>query len=680
MTIEFGRDICGHLPTSETREWLVTNGSGGYGAGTISGLLTRRYHGLLIAALNPPLGRTLLLTKLDELVQYRGQFYPLYANRWGDGSIAPHGYREIESFHLDGSIPVWKFAIADALLEKRIWMEEGENTTYIRYTLHRARSPLSLSVKALANYRDFHSQTYAGDWRMKIEAKEKGVSIHAFAGATPFYLLAEREGDNASPAPQWKPAHIWYKNYNLRVESYRGLPDREDHLYAANLEVTLQPGNSLTLIATTVSPADIQKGEALARRKDRDRALVDRWYDTAYLFPGEESKNRVPDWIERLILASDRFIVDRPIPDEPEGKTIIAGYPWFGDWGRDTTIALPGLTLSTGRQEIARTILRTFARYLDRGMLPNLFPDSTNSPEYNTVDAILWYFESIRAYYAVTRDIDFIRELFPALEEVIDWHLRGTRYNIQVDSKDGLLYAGETGLQLTWMDAKVDDWVVTPRIGKPIEVNALWYVALVTMAHLAKELGRSSQKYEEMAQKAVAGFSRYWNYGMGYCYDVIDSPDGNDPALRPNQIFAISLPTGLREIGGSPLLPPREQKAVVDAVAQSLLTSRGLRSLSPDDPNYEGIYGGDRYQRDGHYHQGPVWGWLIGHFVQAHLHVYNNPSLAREFLTPMKHHLNDGCVGNLSEIFDGDAPMTPRGAFAQAWTVAEVLRAWLLVR
>ncbi|MGK7925976.1 MAG: amylo-alpha-1,6-glucosidase [Spirulina sp.] len=680
MAIKFGRDICGNLPASEAREWLVTNGSGGYAAGTISGLLTRRYHGLLVAALNPPLGRTLLLTKLDELVQYRGQFYPLYTNRWGDGSVAPHGYREIESFQIEGSLPVWKFAIADALIEKRIWMQAGENTTYIRYTLHRARSPLSLSIKALVNYRDFHSRTIGGDWRMKIEAIDNGVSIKAFEGATPFYLFAERDGNNASSPPQWQPIHIWYKNYGLSVERYRGLADREDHLYAANLEVTLQPGSSLTLVVSTVRHSTLQGGESLQQHQNRDRALLARWYDTGYLFANEEAKTAIPDWIEQLVLAGDRFIVDRPIPDEPEGKTIIAGYPWFGDWGRDTMIGLPGLTLSTGRPEIARTILRTFAKYLDRGMLPNLFPDGTNSPEYNTVDAILWYFEAIRAYYAATRDIEFIRELFPALEEVIDWHVRGTRYNIQVDSKDGLLYAGETGVQLTWMDAKVDDWVVTPRIGKPVEINALWYGALVIMAHLAKELSKSSERYEEMARKAIAGFNRFWNYGMGYCYDVIDSPEGNDPALRPNQIFAISLPAGLSQIGGSPLLLPREQKAVVDAVAQSLLTSHGLRSLSPDDPNYAGVYGGDRYQRDGHYHQGTTWGWLIGHFVQAHLHVYQNPTLAREFLAPMEHHLQAACVGNLSEIFDGDAPMTPRGAFAQAWTVAEILRAWLLTR
>jgi predicted glycogen debranching enzyme len=310
MAIEFGRDICGNLPSSETREWLVTNGSGGYAAGTISGVLTRRYHGLLVAALNPPLGRTLLLAKLDELIQYRGQFYPLYTNRWSDGSVDPHGYREIESFHLEGSLPVWKFAIADALLEKRIWMPIGENTTYIRYTLHRARSPLSFSIKALTNYRDFHSQTHGGDWHMKIDAIDNGVRIQAFDGATPFYLFSAREGKNASPKPKWESAHIWYKNYSLSVEKYRGLADREDHLYAANLEATLQPGNSLTLVASTVQNPNFQGEESLRKHQERDRELLDRWYSTPYLFPTEESPKK-SSRLDRAISFSRRSLSRR---------------------------------------------------------------------------------------------------------------------------------------------------------------------------------------------------------------------------------------------------------------------------------------------------------------------------------------------------------------------------------
>jgi predicted glycogen debranching enzyme len=369
------------------------------------------------------------------------------------------------------------------------------------------------------------------------------------------------------------------------------------------------------------------------------------------------------------VLAADQFIVSRSSPDEPSGKTIIAGYPWFSDWGRDTMISLPGLTLATGRPEIARSILRTFARHVDQGMIPNRFPDQGEVPEYNTVDATLWYFEAVRAYYGITEDNDLIQELFPVLADIIDWHCRGTRYNIHLDPADGLLYAGEPGVQLTWMDAKVGDWVVTPRIGKPVEVNALWYNALRTMAKLARRVGKPHQEYEAIADRAQARFARFWSPKLGYCYDVLDGPNGDDASLRPNQIFAVSLPE-------SPL-NAAQQRGVVDVCARSLLTSHGLRSLAPDDPQYQGRYGGNQTQRDGAYHQGTVWGWLIGSFVLAHLRVYNNPAKAREFLEPMENHLYTHGVGSLSEIFDGDAPMTPNGCIAQAWTVAELLRAWL---
>jgi predicted glycogen debranching enzyme len=374
-------------------------------------------------------------------------------------------------------------------------------------------------------------------------------------------------------------------------------------------------------------------------------------------------------WINHLVLAADQFIVDRSVPEHPHGKTIIAGYHWFSDWGRDTMISLPGLTLATERPEIARSILRTFATYVDQGMLPNRFPDAGETPEYNTVDATLWYFEAVRAYYSATEDDDLLHELFGVLADIIDWHCRGTRYNIHLDSTDGLLYAGETGVQLTWMDAKVGDWVVTPRIGKPIEINALWYNALRTMANFARHIGKPHQEYEAIADRTQVRFSRFWNQQTGYCYDVLDGPDGDDPSLRPNQIFAVSLPS-------SPLTPTATTR-VVDACGRMLLTSHGLRSLAPEHTQYQGNYGGNQYQRDGAYHQGTVWGWLLGPFVLAHMRVYKNPAIARQFLEPMANHLTAHGVGNLSEIFDGNAPMTPRGCIAQAWTVAEVLRAWL---
>ncbi len=403
----------------------------------------------------------------------------------------------------------------------------------------------------------------------------------------------------------------------------------------------------------------------------RDKELIDLFY--------KESKFKtVPSWIEQLVLAADRFIVDRPLADVPQGKTIIAGYPWFSDWGRDTMISLPGLTLTTGRFDVARVILQTFAKYIDKGMLPNVFPDRGETPEYNTVDASLWYFEAIRDYFAHTGDKQLLIELYPALVEIIDWHCRGTRYNIHLDS-DGLIYAGEAGVQLTWMDAKVGDWVVTPRIGKPVEINALWYNALIIMSQFASYLDKSDKEYLKLADKTRKGFQRFWNQDLKYCYDVLDSPDGDDNSLRPNQIFAVSLPVSHPDKKIAPLLSDRQQKQVVDIVAGHLLTSHGLRSLDPNHPDYVGIYGGNRLQRDGAYHQGTVWGWLIGHFVQAHLKIYQDREVCRSFLKPMSNHLTGGCVGNLSEIFDGDAPFIPRGAFAQAWTVAEVLRAWNLV-
>ncbi|MBD2458024.1 amylo-alpha-1,6-glucosidase [Nostoc sp. FACHB-87] len=656
MCMEFGREICGNLEIAETREWLVTNSIGGYASGTVAGLLTRRYHGLLIAALHPPLGRTLLLAKLDETVLYGDRTYPLHTNRWANQTVSPQGYRHIESFTLEGTIPLWRLAVADALLEKRIWMQLGANTTYIQYILRRATQPLQLTLKAMVNYRDYHSDTHSNGWQMLVEAVEQGICVTADPSATPFYLLSDKASST--------PVHNWYYDFDLAVERDRGLNDKEDHLHAATFAVTLHPGETVTFVASTEKQIDLHGETALKLRRTQEQKLLGLWQSNRPITAQES-----PAWIKHLVLGADQFIVDRSVPEESHGKTIIAGYPWFSDWGRDTMISLPGLTIATGRPEVARAILRTFAKYVNQGMLPNRFPDVGEEPEYNTVDATLWYFEAIRAYDNATNDDHLLSELFPVLADIIYWHCRGTRYGIHLDPTDGLLYAGEIGTQLTWMDAKVGDWVVTPRIGKPVEVNALWYNALRTMAKFARQLGKPHQEYEAMADRALARFSRFWNEALGYCYDVIDSPDGDDGALRPNQIFAVSLPE-------SPLTPT-QQKGVVEVCGRMLLTSHGLRSLSPEHPQYQGIYGGNQYRRDGAYHQGTVWGWLLGPFVLAHLRVYKNPQQARQFLEPMANHLTASGVGNLSEIFDGDAPMTPRGCTAQAWTVAEVLRAWL---
>lgn len=654
--IEYGREICDSLEIAERREWLVTNGIGGYASGTISGNLTRRYHGLLVAALNPPLGRTQLVAKMEESVHYDGSHHALSTNRWVGGAVEPKGHLNIESFRLDGSIPVWRFAFADALLEKQIWMQQGENTTYIRYTLLRALGPVSLQCKTLVNYRDFHSNTHAGDWRMVLETVKAGLKVTAFNGATPFYLL--------NTGAKFEAKHEWHRDCFLLLERCRGTDDHEDHLLAGSFSTELHPGQSVTFILSTNPNADLDGARAFAKQIEHERNLLANWmtHDT-------QAASSAPAWIRKLVLAADQFIVKRTLPDEADGRSIIAGYHWFGDWGRDTMISLPGLTLTTGRAEVAKKILLGFARYVDAGMLPNNFPDAGGPPEYNTVDAALWFFEAARHYFQATKDTETLPKLYPVLAEIIDAHVRGTRYQIHVDNADGLLYAGEAGIQVTWMDAKVGDWVVTPRVGKPVEINALWYNALKTMAAFAHLTGKSAEPFQKWAAIVKQSFAKFWNPASRYCYDVIDTPAvGNDSTLRPNQIFAVSLPE-------SPL-SGEQQKAVVDICASRLLTSYGMRSLAVGEPGYQGHYQGGPHERDAAYHQGTTWGWLLGPFVLAHLRVYGDPTAAAAFLDPLGKQIYSHGLGTLSEIFDGDPPFTPRGCIAQAWTVGEVLKAW----
>jgi predicted glycogen debranching enzyme len=654
--IQFGREICGDLAAAESREWLVTNGIGGYASGTIAGSQTRRYHGLLVAALQPPVSRTQLVSTVDEIAHYAGADYSLATRRWASGAVDPKGFLLIGDFHLEGTTPVWSYALADALLEKRIWMRQGENTAYIQYTLVRGSSGLDLDLKTFVNYRDFHSLTHASGWRMDIKPVEHGIQVHAFDGAIPFYLK--------SPSATCELRHEWYLGCYFGEETARGLEDREDHLFAALFRAKLQVGASVTLVATMEADALLDGEAAAAEHANRVMKLFAAWQEGHEALAAE-----APSWLWQLILAADQFIVKRGLPEEPDGRSIIAGYHWFGDWGRDTMIALPGLTLAAGRAEVAKQILLTFSRYVDGGMLPNNFPDAGGHPEYNTVDAALWYFESVRQYFESTIEAAALQRLFPVLAAMIDAHVNGTRYNIHVDPADGLLFAGEPGVQLTWMDAKIGDWVVTPRTGKPVEINALWINALETMAHFARLLKKPGEGYEILAAKATRSFQKFWNAQRDCCYDVIDVPGlGNDGSLRPNQIFAVSL------LGT--LLTPEQQKSVVDVCARNLLTSHGLRSLAPSERGYVGHYGGSPHDRDAAYHQGTVWGWLLGPFALAHYRVYKDRETAKRFLVPLGRQIYASGLGTLNEIFDGDAPFIPRGCIAQAWTVAEILRAW----
>ena len=653
--IQFGREICNDLAAAEAREWLVTNGIGGFASGTLAGSFTRRYHGILVAALQPPVGRTQMVGAVDEVVNYAGQEFQLGTHHWASGVVAPQGFAQIEEFWLDQTTPVWTYALGDARLEKRIWMKQGENTTYVQYTLRKG-SEAELDLKVLVNYRDFHSVTHGGDWRMQMERVAHGIRVTAYERATPFYLRCL--------GADCDPLHIWYRDCAFPLEAERGLEDREDQLLAASFRARLESGQPLTLVLST-SEATSLDGEAAHRASAaRADAIL-----AACHSAGGNAGTEEPTWQKQLVLAADQFIVKRPLPEEPNGNSIIAGYHWFGDWGRDTMIALPGLTLATGRPEIARQILLAFAEYADGGMLPNNFPDAGGKPEYNSIDAAMWYFEAVRQYVTATKDAKTLEKLFAVLAGMIEAHAQGTRYNIHVDPADGLLYGGEPGVQLTWMDAKIGDWVVTPRTGKPVEINALWINALAAMAEFAQMLRTPAERYEQMETAAKASFQKFWNAERNCCFDVIDAPGiGNDASLRPNQIFAASLPV-------SPLTP-QQQKAVVDTCAAHLLTPVGLRSLAPGEPGYAGHYRGGPRERDAAYHQGTVWAWLQGPFALAHYRVYKDRAAAQRFLETLGSRMDTYGIGTLPEIYDGDAPQKPRGCIAQAWSVGEVLRAW----
>ena len=661
VSIEFGRGVCGELAAAERREWLVTNGLGGFASGTIAGTLTRRYHGLLFAAFHPPVERMLLVTKIDETVRYAGQSFELASNRWRDGYVSPCGYILIERFFLDGTMPVWEYALADALLEKRVWMEPGANRSYVRYRVLRAASPLVLSLRVFVNYRDFHGNTHAGDWHVGITAEDgRRLRVDAVAGGRPFWI--------ASDAGAIAVENVWYRDFVLSQETQRGLDDSDDNLAAGSVTVTLAHGESVTVTASVEADQSVDSSEALERRVAHDAAVVAAYERTAGDRERTPADASDPLWIRQCVLAADQFVVAHPVNAEPDARSIIAGYHWFGDWGRDTMIALPGLALTTGRPEIARSILTTFSSFVDGGMLPNFFPERGQPPEYNTVDAALWYVETAARYAEATGDDATLRTLWPSLQQIVACYRDGTRYGIHMDA-DGLIVASAPGVQLTWMDAKVGDRVITPRMGKPVEIAALWYNALMRMHELATRLGDAGASgYADLAKTARTGFERFWNSDAGYCYDVIDGPGGDDASLRPNQLFAIALPHAALSLDRA--------RAVLDVCSAHLLASSGLRSLGPDDSRFVPRYGGSPSERDAAYHQGTVWAWLLGAFALAHARVYRDVAGARSYLRPLADTIFDAGLGTIGEIADATAPFAPRGAIAQAWSVGELLRAW----
>ena len=664
MALIFNRSICRDIECALNIEWLVTNGLGGYAFSTIVSANTRRYHGLLVAAPASPRERIVMLSKLDEEVESDGVSYYLGTNEYTPATIHPCGFVHLEEFQLEDGLPVWTFRGGEWELEKRLWMAYGQNTTYISYTLTRSPHPVTLTLRPLVNYRNFHQETKGRvDWDfLRIESDEPGYSIlRAFDGAHPYTL-------RTVPQMEHIPTGVWYWNFLHRRERERGLDYTED-LYAPGvLRRQLAPAET-QLFMVSCEPAnllDVNGLRVLEHERARRRGLLARAKVT------DEREE-----IQQLVLAADQFIVQRAptqmsrLPYGSSPVTVIAGYPWFGDWVRDTMIAMPGLMLVTRRYEEAAALLRTYAHYVDQGMLPNRFPESGETPEYNTVDATLWFFVALWSYVQETGDMNLAGELYPLLVDIVDWHIRGTRYGIQVDPADGLLRAGASGVQLTWMDAKVEDWVVTPRHGKPVEVNALWYNALRIVEELGRKMGKRAgrKRCRELSKQIEGSFpQRFWYAPGGYLYDVVDGPSGDDAALRPNQLLALSLPF--------PLMAGARAGSILRVVGDELLTPYGLRSLSPEDSAYHGRCEGDIWQRDSAYHQGTVWAWLIGPYLTAMRQVFGPQTDVRGMLEKILQHLRDAGVGTISEIFDGDPPFTPRGCVAQAWSVAEVLRVW----
>lgn len=698
-----GRDVCADVEAGLNHEWLVTNGLGGYAAGSIVGAATRSYHGLLVAALRPPVERYVLVTKIDEEVEFPGGHdqpgvYKLGVNEYQDGTLDPQGYHYLVRFSLEGDIVCFTYILEDPRngrdqsrlyrLEKRVWMEYGQNKTYVQYLLRAmpgatgsfsTPAPWTLKLFPFCVYRDHHSTTRGSpDWHFLVENQGNRCRVRAYDGAPAYQIIA-------GPTASFAPTGYWYWHVLHRRDRERGLPDVEDVYQPGIFRLELVPGTPETLVLSAENdlPAEFggpQHEEAAAQALKRHQRRIKQLLDVADRST-ENLAKRDPVHA-RLVIAADQFIVARPETVDansaklsPERRTIIAGYPWFTDWGRDSMIALPGLLLCTGRYTEARGLIKAFASYTRDGLIPNRFPDSGAEPEYNTADATLWMFQAINCYTKTTGDWSLVKELFPTLSDILQWHVRGTNYGIGVDPADGLLHAGAPGVQLTWMDAKVDDWVVTPRRGKPVEINALWYCALSCMEQWAMRLSVDALEYGQRRVQVRENFARrFWYEEGGYLYDVVDV-DGvagqNDASLRPNQVFAASLTRKL--------LSEAQTRSMLKKVTEHLLTPMGLRTLSPQDPAYRSRFNGERRRRDEAYHQGTVWPWLIGPYIDVHLRLYNDCAALLPLLHPLVRQLWDFCAGSIGEVAEPEPPFTPAGCFAQAWSIAELLRAWLAV-
>lgn len=650
------------------REWILTNGLGGFASGTLAGSVTRRYHGLLVAALPAPLGRTVMLSRLHESVKLDDNNI-IYLNNQelGDNKTESIMCKCIKSFQLNTGLPVWTYQTDNFKLEKRILMLRNKNTVLISYCLIEAAKSIEIELRPAVHFRPLEApvnQNTINDAEYIVTAKDNMYQIKG--GNYPILLLKTIDTESTFNIDNRRSDNIYF-----RLEYERGYASIGKHWSPGYFKATLRPGDTTTVVATTEPSDDLPN--SFSEAYDKEIMRRSNLLSIAAPNPGESLT-------AELTLAADQFIVtpggrieeaERARAAGEDVKSIIAGYHWFTDWGRDTMISLEGLTLTTGRYKEARYILRTFANYVRDGLIPNMFPEHDKTGLYHTADASLWFFHALHRYIQITQDRDTLRTILPKLISIVDYHLAGTRFNIGIDPMDGLLRQGKEGYQLTWMDAKVNDWVVTPRRGKAVELNALWYNALRLLElWLTEEGDERARNIREHAERAQISFNqRFWSPVNGYLYDVIDGPEKLDDSCRPNQIFAIALPHAV--------LYREYWEPVIEIVKQHLLTPVGLRSLSPLHRDYKQNYDGDLFTRDAAYHQGTVWAWLIGPYIDALVKTYpEQRKNVRALLAGFEMHMNEAGIGSISEIFDAEPPFTPRGCIAQAWSVAEVLRCW----
>jgi predicted glycogen debranching enzyme len=649
------------------QEWLVTNGLGGYASGTVAGLRTRRFHGMLVAALPAPLGRIMMLQDVSEQVRLPDRrFFVLGGAEYERPWRPVDGRAVVKEFRLEMGLPVWIYEVEGFVIERRLLMPHRQNTVHVGYRLLGGRGTLRLGLRPAVHFRPHDAPVSiapGAPYSIGIRGDEYQIAAPGDLPALRLLMYGERPAFTSDPG---------MRQFIYLIEQSRGYDYVGDLWSPGYFRADLAANRGATLVASTESWETIRTlppEEAARLERNRRTFLLAAANPAARDGLGPE-----------LVLAADQFIINpagrvgdavRARAAGDHVRTVIAGYHWFTDWGRDTMISLEGLTLDAGRRMEAGWILRTFARYVRDGLIPNMFPEGEREALYHTADATLWFFHAINRYVEATGDRVTLRLLLPALVDIIEWHLRGTRFGIGVDPEDGLLRQGQSGYQLTWMDAKVEDWVVTPRRGKAVEINALWHNALCLLAQWLAEEGGEDCRFAEYAARARESFNRRFWYGQGgYLYDVVDGEQGDDPSCRPNQVFAISL--------DNPVLEERRWAPVMDVVRERLLTPVGLRTLAPGHPDYKDRYYGDLRARDAAYHQGTVWPWLIGPFIDAWMRTHPEERAgARRFLAGFEDQLSKTCIGSINEIHDAEPPFTPRGCIAQAWSVAEVLRAWV---